>query len=626
MAALYTPAQIAVARLGPDFMPDGANVRVGQARLRIQRVRGDTCIVPQAFSELLPSCYGALTRGNMDEQPWSGLTFDGDLGMPSMTSLRTSTHYPGCGYALDLPDTLEEAAAALQSLQDNGDFEEGVRAMILDFNVYNVHSDTFAVTTALTELLSMGAARSSYKIRTGPLLKPHRVFHQQASSFDAGFLGMELVLYGLVLFYVMAELREYKRVGLSVYLSDTWNKINCVNYACFLTVIGMRMAMIGRMEGIAPDLDQRGRYINLISIADLNMYTDSVNAFNGVLCFIKVFKYTHTNKRLAQFTDTLAVAYAEMVVLTAIIIIVCVGYGLAFTLAFGAYFEEYRNVTESLLSLFESVLGNFDVDKLRDARPVIGTLLFLSFIFLMFFVVVSMFLATVDKAYETVREALGHLDGHLDPMAKDLKRLVFAANKFVRYLEENISEDPEARQAARDEREKKKQERIQLAKQARRAAEERGEGPRRADPALSVLGEEGLAAVKSQLYHMELSQADLGRALTKVLVRTRAINKLYPPLHSHADATTNSGASAAAAAAAGGAAAGGAPAAAVAAAVSFAPEAVAQAAGLNLDVHVDISAVQEEVGGSGAKRLLPQLSESAVEDVPVMNLDDSSHK
>eukprot|EP00611_Tribonema_gayanum_P003419 TRINITY_DN1265_c0_g1_i1.p1 TRINITY_DN1265_c0_g1~~TRINITY_DN1265_c0_g1_i1.p1 ORF type:complete len:168 (-),score=61.42 TRINITY_DN1265_c0_g1_i1:586-1089(-) len=127
----------------------------------------------------------------------------------------------------------------------------------------------------------------------------------------------------------------------------------------------------------------------------------------------QVFKYTHTNKRLAQFTDTLAVAYAEMVVLTAIIIIVCVGYGLAFTLAFGAYFEEYRNVTESLLSLFESVLGNFDVDKLRDARPVIGTLLFLSFIFLMFFVVVSMFLATVDKAYETVREALGHLDEHL---------------------------------------------------------------------------------------------------------------------------------------------------------------------------------------------------------------------
>lgn len=85
------------------------------------------------------------------------------------------------------------------------------------------------------------------------------------------------------------------------------------------------------------------------------MYTDALNAFNGVLCFIKVFKHTRSNKRLAQFTDTLAVAYRDMVVLTVVIALMCVGFGLAFTLAFGSYFAEYRNVVESLLSLFESV-------------------------------------------------------------------------------------------------------------------------------------------------------------------------------------------------------------------------------------------------------------------------------
>lgn len=45
-----------------------------------------------------------------------------------------------------------------------------------------------------------------------------RVFHQQASSFDAGFLGMELVLYGLVLFYVVAEVHAFQRVRVHLHI------------------------------------------------------------------------------------------------------------------------------------------------------------------------------------------------------------------------------------------------------------------------------------------------------------------------------------------------------------------------------------------------------------------------
>jgi hypothetical protein len=76
------------------------------------------------------------------------------------------------------------------------------------------------------------------------------------------------------------------------------------------------------------------------------------------------------------------------------------------------------------------------MDGLREVRPIAGLILFLSFIYLMFFIVVSMFLATVDRAYEAVRTALLDHKGHLDPLNTDLRRLGEKAMKVWRYIDE----------------------------------------------------------------------------------------------------------------------------------------------------------------------------------------------
>lgn len=123
-----------------------------------------------------------------------------------------------------------------------------------------------------------------------------------------------------------------------------------------------------------------------------------------------------------------------MVSILAIICIIATGYGISFHIAFGHAITDYRDFAESLFTLFLATLGDFDLDELRNYNQVLGVVLFVSFIVIMFFVVVSMFLAIVDAAYESVREALieeGQTSLETDPLTRDIKRVLSAPLIFA---------------------------------------------------------------------------------------------------------------------------------------------------------------------------------------------------
>jgi hypothetical protein len=75
-----------------------------------------------------------------------------------------------------------------------------------------------------------------------------------------------------------------------------------------------------------------------------------------------------------------------------------------------------------MLSLFRATLGDFDLDALVYANYALGPFLFILFIFLVFFVVLSMFLSIVDESYDRVRTDLEALDALGDAGRPNLER------------------------------------------------------------------------------------------------------------------------------------------------------------------------------------------------------------
>ncbi|KAL0235599.1 hypothetical protein GEMRC1_002181 [Eukaryota sp. GEM-RC1] len=80
------------------------------------------------------------------------------------------------------------------------------------------------------------------------------------------------------------------------------------------------------------------------------------------------------------------------------------GYAFAGRLAFGIDVYEYRSMKHASLSLFRIVVGDFDYDALFLANRVLGPTFLVSFMFLVFFVLLNMFLAIINDTFTLVRE------------------------------------------------------------------------------------------------------------------------------------------------------------------------------------------------------------------------------
>ena len=209
-------------------------------------------------------------------------------------------------------------------------------------------------------------------MRPLPLIAALRAVEGQTTNMESGLILMEIGLYVVVGLYIWYEVQLLREMGTKAYLSDMWTPIDVLNLFIFVVVFILRVSFLLEAHGLRDDLDAEAEFVNLTYVAHFFKQVENLNALNAVLCFVKVFRYLRPNKQMAQFTDTLAYAAAEMLVLSFIIFIILTGYGLAFLMGFGDTLENYKSFPTCLLTLFRAVLGDFEVQELGASNRYVG--------------------------------------------------------------------------------------------------------------------------------------------------------------------------------------------------------------------------------------------------------------
>ncbi|CAN0340581.1 unnamed protein product, partial [Discosporangium mesarthrocarpum] len=69
--------------------------------------------------------------------------------------------------------------------------------------------------------------------------------------------------------------------------------------------------------------------------------------------------------------------------------------------------QSLQDFTDSIATLFETVLGEFDLEGIQKINAYTAPFLFLGFIFIMAFVLLSMMFAIVNMAFGDVRKVGG---------------------------------------------------------------------------------------------------------------------------------------------------------------------------------------------------------------------------
>lgn len=220
-------------------------------------------------------------------------------------------------------------------------------------------------------------------------------------------------MYALVLQYLVRAADDIVDYDSFVeYLKDGWNDVELLNVIFFLMVVGIRAVWMirGYQFTFVADLDAVEEDYNAddyIPLRDSMLWYrmgQNFFALGVLLSFFKAFRFISVTNRLAQFSKTIVRCYVDMAVLCFILGVCLAGYAIAFHIVFGQEVKGYMDFPESLLTLFLSLLGDLDLDELRNSSPGLGIVLFLTFIITMMFVVLSLLLKIVDIHYLEVRE------------------------------------------------------------------------------------------------------------------------------------------------------------------------------------------------------------------------------
>ena len=149
-----------------------------------------------------------------------------------------------------------------------------------------------------------------------------------------------------------------------------------------------------------------GEYVNFVTIAtwaEMFSFLLAFVVFMSTLKFIHMLKF---NRRMAMLADTIATATKDMKAFVITFFI----YFFAFTqfayLLFGSQMTGYSSFTQSIESLFQFVLGNFDFVSMHITQPFLGPIFFFLYVIIVGIALQAMFLTIIIEAFQKIRHEL----------------------------------------------------------------------------------------------------------------------------------------------------------------------------------------------------------------------------
>lgn len=408
---------------------------LGAVSVRQVRVQGGSCSVPSDLADLVPICYGPYSKSKEETQPFGPIS-DGtpiftyresrDTGLKSFRA-QVGT-YQGGGYQVLLSsearnDTGTAARSTMLALRDGKWLDQQTRAVFVDFTLYNPALELLAVCKLGAEFPSSGGVLPRLYTR---LIRLEHIFPR---TWGVLALALEVILLLFIVVYMAVEVRLLYRMGVYQYFERFWGVYDWVNFSLFWAAFGCRFHSLVLASEIGLGVEGPV-LVRLEAAAYYAVQWKNLLAFNAVLSWFKMLKYLNALPFMAHLIRVLETALPEALNFLGAIIFIYFGFALGYFLAYGDNLANYQTLSQSMLTLYEQVLGHFDVDELQQSNRLLGPGLFVLWTMLASVILFNVFVAIVIDSFDRVRgevEKISFLTflNHqaLPPVQKALKKL-----------------------------------------------------------------------------------------------------------------------------------------------------------------------------------------------------------
>jgi len=257
--------------------------------------------------------------------------------------------------------------------------------------------------TLMFEITALGAILPSYDVETRILDKG------QYGSIET-FAKIALAL---VIFFCLLEGVVVASIGPALYFADVWNVMDWTNFIIYFMVYAQIMYTqwaISRSHG--PNLDC-SHYL----CAEVGYFDDwrvmvsfrKAKMFLSLCLCIQLFKIL---KFAAQLVPKMGLATAvlrkcavDLLFFGITFVISMLAFSMMLYVQLGPFMEGYWDQIPAFISLFRALFGDFDIDEImNNSSGYLNAILFLGYLFVAIFIMLSMFLAILAEAQVAVRE------------------------------------------------------------------------------------------------------------------------------------------------------------------------------------------------------------------------------
>ena len=317
------------------------------------------------------------------------------------------------------PDPDRNSGVTRQMMIDLLDFlkkghwiDKQTRLISISMQVRSNNGGVRYVTRFMFELTQMAAVLPSFDMEA-------MVDDPDSTAKMKVYMMMAL---GLTAYFMMLEAIEFVQSGPSEYFSNVWNVLDWANFLLFFQVF----ANLIEMDNLANrDLERRiyptdgtpsdcgSAICNQFGFMDLweIMHTARTAKLFMSICvciqLLKIIKFTNVIiPKMSLMTSVLSKGCYDLLFFGIIFAISMFAFCMLFYIQLGSFMDDFYSQPASMIALAKALFGDFPFEEIMDnSRGYVNGILFLIYLFVAVFILLSMFLAILGEAQAAVREA-----------------------------------------------------------------------------------------------------------------------------------------------------------------------------------------------------------------------------
>ena len=244
-------------------------------------------------------------------------------------------------------------------------------------------------------------------------------------SFFTGLVAVADLIFMIVTIVGLYKLvKACRKQGIRNYLKSAWNFLHAFvtifsicTFSCVFARVG---AVMWAMKQYKTDPEV---FVSFSYLGQLDYFVQAFIGFVVMATNLEFLRLLRFNKKIGLLTSTMRESMKPLASFGIIFAFIFLSYvSLAFLL-FNSQLEDYSSFGISVVSLTRMFLGQFDVPAYKSVAPVLGPVLFFTYMIAIQMVLINMFIGIICETFEEVR-----MD--IEKQSNDHEIVSFMTNRF----------------------------------------------------------------------------------------------------------------------------------------------------------------------------------------------------